>query len=203
MSPKTAFRGQLRDRKTSVGHFHLADYTNAAKKSFWFCFQCHNSRNAINHFAVCIRVLTLGTYVWLLWIFKWKIFSLKLHFSSLNKFVDRRSNLACRPAWKRCVSCLWMTVKLWFWAWKRCDICQEHEGYQCSTCTLWFYQVKISGRKQDQEGCCRVRSYLIIYHSWPATLWLISWSSPLKCQGAKVWPISSPASKTQIVNIQQ
>ena len=74
MSPKTAFRGQLRDRKTSVGHFHLADYTNAAKKSFWFCFQCHNSRNAINHFAVCIRVLTLGTYVWLLWIFEWKYF---------------------------------------------------------------------------------------------------------------------------------
>ena len=73
---------------------------------FDFFFQCHNSRNAINHFAVCIRVLTLGTCVWLLWIFRWKIFSLKLHFSSLNKFVYRRSNLACRPAWKRCVFCL-------------------------------------------------------------------------------------------------
>ena len=104
--PKQPLGANFGTEKLMLDIFHLADYTNAAKKSFWFCFQCHNSRNAINHFAVCIRVLTLGTCVWLLWIFKWKIFSLKLHFSSLNKFVDRRSNLACRPAWKRCVSCL-------------------------------------------------------------------------------------------------
>ena len=56
---------------------------------------------------------------------------------------------------------------------------------------------------EDARSTGILSSYLIIYHSWPATLWLISWSSPLKCQGAKVWPISSPASKTQIVNIQQ
>ena len=140
MSPKTAFRGNYEPEKLVLNIF-ISQITLMLPRSLWFCFQCHNSRNAINHFAVCIRVLTLGTYVWLLWIFKWKIFSLKLHFSSLNKFADRRSNLACRPAWKRCVSCLWMTVKLWFWAWKSSDKYQEHEGYQCSTCDfikLWF-----------------------------------------------------------------